>query len=186
MPRMSNLLIARYRTLSLRAKFAFPIAAGILLLFAALIPGVLYLQTRAVLEGARDRGLGLANVFAHSSVQALVGDDFLALRQIINGIASEPDVLSVMIMDQSGKLLAHSDMREAGRTYTDPVSRRMGVPCHVQNRWRGHAKKINQFLLRKVRLCASTKISAESCSLLLLGDSRPPKVFRREPRELIN
>jgi signal transduction histidine kinase/ActR/RegA family two-component response regulator len=113
-----------YRNLSLRAKFALPIAVGTILLFGALIPGVLYLESRAVREGAHARGLQLTKVFAHSSVQALVTDDFLALRQIINSIASEPDVLYAMILDPSGRLLAHSDMREAGRLYTDSRSLR--------------------------------------------------------------
>ncbi len=119
-----GLLLHRYRNLSLRAKFALPIALFVVLLFAALIPGVLYLQTRTVLDGARERGLDLTKIFAHSSVQAVVSDDFLALRQIINSIASEQDVLYAMILDPSGRLLVHSDMREAGRTYTDALSTR--------------------------------------------------------------
>jgi signal transduction histidine kinase/CheY-like chemotaxis protein len=52
-----------------------------------------------------------------------VSDDFLALRQIINSMASEQDVLYAMILDPSGRLLAHSDMREAGQTYTDELSK---------------------------------------------------------------
>ena len=117
-------LLHRYRNLSLRAKFALPIALFVVLLFGALIPGVLYLQTRTVLEGARERGLDLTKIFAHSSVQAVVSDDFLALRQIINSMASEQDVLYAMILDPSGRLLAHSDMRQAGQTYTDALSRK--------------------------------------------------------------
>ena len=89
----------RYRNLSLRAKFALPIALFVVLLFGALIPGVLYLQTRTVLDGARERGLDLTKIFAHSSVQAVVSDDFLALRQMINSMASEQDVLYAMILD---------------------------------------------------------------------------------------
>jgi signal transduction histidine kinase/CheY-like chemotaxis protein len=116
-------LLHRYRNLSLRAKFALPIALFVVLLFGALIPGVLYLQTRTVLDGARERGLDLTKIFAHSSVQAVVSDDFLALRQIINSMASEQDVLYAMILDPSGRLLAHSDMREAGQTYTDELSK---------------------------------------------------------------
>jgi signal transduction histidine kinase/CheY-like chemotaxis protein len=116
-------LLHRYRNLSLRAKFALPIALFVVLLFGALIPGVLYLQTRTVLEGARERGLDLTKIFAHSSVQAVVSDDFLALRQIINSMASEQDVLYAMILDPSGRLLVHSDMRQAGQTYTDELSK---------------------------------------------------------------
>jgi uncharacterized membrane protein affecting hemolysin expression len=117
-------LLHRYRNLSLRAKFALPIALFVVLLFGALIPGVLFLQTRTVLDGARERGLELTKIFAHSSVQAVVADDFLVLRQMINSIATEQDVLYAMILDPNGRLLVHSDMRQAGRTYTDAPSRR--------------------------------------------------------------
>ena len=115
--------LARYRNLSLRAKFALPIALFVVLLFSALIPGVLYLQTRTVLDGARERGLELTKIFAHSSVQAVVADDFLVLRQMINSIASEPDVLHAMILDPRGLVLAHSDMRQVGRVYDDALTR---------------------------------------------------------------
>ena len=119
-----GLLLPRYRDLSLRAKFALPIALFVALLFSALIPGVLYLQTRTVLDGARERGLELTKIFAHSSVQAVVADDFLVLRQMINSIASEPDVLHAMILDPRGLVLAHSDMRQVGRVYDDELTRR--------------------------------------------------------------
>jgi len=68
-------LIRRSRHLTLRAKFALPIAVGTALLFTALVPGVLYPQSHAVLDGARDRGLQLTRVFGHSSVQAIVSDE---------------------------------------------------------------------------------------------------------------
>ncbi|MGH7325714.1 MAG: ATP-binding protein [Candidatus Rokuibacteriota bacterium] len=117
-------LIARYRRLSLHAKFALHAALSIAVLFGILIPGVVYLQTRAVLEQAEQRGLQLAKVFAHSSVQALVGDDFLVMRHVVNSIASEPDVLYATILGPDGRALLHSDMRETGRIYTDPLSAR--------------------------------------------------------------
>ena len=111
-----------YRELSLRTKFGLHSAVSITLLFGALIPGVVYLQTRAALEQAKHRGLQLAKVFAHSSVQAVVAEDFLIMRQIINSIGSEPDVLYAMILDPSGRVLVHSDLTEARKTYTDRLS----------------------------------------------------------------
>jgi signal transduction histidine kinase len=115
-------LVERYRSLSLRTKFAIHIAASSVLLFAALIPALVYLQKRVVLEETKQRGMQLAKVFAHSSVQAVVADDFLVLRHIIDSIASDPDVLYAMIQDASGRLLVHSDMKEAGKTYTDSLT----------------------------------------------------------------
>ena len=109
----------RYRDLSLRTKFALHIVLSTSLLFAVLIPSVAYLQKRTVLSEAQEKGLQLTKVFARATVQALVADDFLNLRQIVNSIASEPNVLYVMIMEPSGRALIHSDMRKTGQIYTD-------------------------------------------------------------------
>src|SRR4029434_595200 len=62
---------ARWRRLSLRSKFALPIAVTTGLLFAVLLPGVLYLQRQAVLDGARDRGLQLPQLFGPPGGHAL-------------------------------------------------------------------------------------------------------------------
>jgi signal transduction histidine kinase len=96
---------------------------AIAILFALLVPAVVHLLERTILEDARARGMQLTKVFAHAGVQALVADDFLALRQVINGIASEPDVLYAAVLEPSGRVFAHSDMREVGRAYTDRLSR---------------------------------------------------------------
>jgi signal transduction histidine kinase len=111
-----------YRGLSLHARFALNTSLGIALLFAAAVPGVLYLQRSSALGQARERGLLLTRVFAHSSVQAVVTDDFLVMRQIVDSIATDPDVLYAMILDLSGRVLVHHEVGEAGKVYRDPVS----------------------------------------------------------------
>ncbi len=120
-------VVRRYQNLGLGTKFALQAAVSITLLFAVLIPGVVYLQKRTVLEDVQERGLQLTKVFGHASVQALVADDFLVLRQMVNSMASEPDVLYAMIHDPSGRLLVHSNMQETGKTYTDRLSQQAAV-----------------------------------------------------------
>lgn len=110
-----------YRRLSLRARFAIYITVSTVVVFATLVPAVVYLERRAVLGGAWERGLQLTKVFAHASVQGLVANDFLAIRYVINSVASEPDVLYAMIVDPSGKILAHSDVRQSGQIALGPL-----------------------------------------------------------------
>ena len=127
-----------YGDLSLSTKFALHITVSITLLFAVLIPSIAYLQERTVLTEAQGRGLQLTKVFANSSVQAIVADDFLRLRQMINGLVSEPDVLYAMILDPSGRALVHSDMRGAGQIHTDLLSQQAAAAesPFVQEVWR--------------------------------------------------
>lgn len=119
---MGETLFGWYRRLSLRARFAFHITISTVVLFATLIPAVVYLERRAVLGGAWERGLQLTKVFAHASVQGLVADDFLVVRHVINSVASEPDVLYAMILDSSGRILVHSDIRQTGQVATGPLA----------------------------------------------------------------
>jgi signal transduction histidine kinase/HAMP domain-containing protein len=156
-----------YRNLSLRTKFACHIIISVTLLFAVLIPSVVYLEKSAVLEEAKQRGLQLTKVFAHSSVQAVVADDFLIMRQIINSIASERDVLYAMILDTSGRLLMHSDMSQIGQTYTDDKSKRAALANRplVQEIWDSDPPafdfSVPIFVLTEQRAVARIAISLE-------------------------
>jgi signal transduction histidine kinase/HAMP domain-containing protein len=179
----------RYRDLSLGTKFALHIILSTTLLFAVLIPGVVYLQKRTVLSEAQEKGLQLTKVFAHATVQALVADDFLSLRQIVNSIASEPNVLYVMIMETSGRALIHSDAREAGQIYTDLLSRQaagtesplvqevwrtglhaydFAVPIHVSNDRRAVAR-IGLSLERELAGIRGTRNLVLGLGVLTLG-----------------
>lgn len=115
-------LVRRYGDISLQAKFAFHIILSTAILFAILIPLVLYIQERVLLEEVEDHGFGLAKVFAHSSVQAVVADDYLVMQHIVNGLSSERKVLYAMLLKEDGAVLVHSDANERGRVYQDHVS----------------------------------------------------------------
>lgn len=157
----------RYRGLSLRTKFALQIVVPVVLLFAMLAPGVVQLQKRTVLEATREKGLQLTKVLAHASVQALVADDFLGVRQIINSIASGVDVLYVMILDPSARVLVHSDLRETGRVYTDVLGSRAAATTGplIQELWRadlhGYDFAIPIHVLNEKRAVARVGISLE-------------------------
>ncbi len=157
----------RYRGLSLRTKFALQIVVPVVLLFAMLAPAFVQLQKRTVLEETREKGLRLSKVLAHASVQALVADDFLAVRQIINSIASGVDVLYAMIVDPSGRALVHSDMRETGKVYTDLLGSRAAAtegPL-IQELWRsgleGYDVAVPIHILNERRAVARVGISLE-------------------------
>ena len=114
----------RYRRLRLQTRFALHIILLVAVLFALLIPAVLLIQESAILGTARDNGLRLVTIFAFSSVPALVADDFLGLRQLVNSLSQEGDVRYALILDLDGRVLIHSRVRETGMLYQDPLTRR--------------------------------------------------------------
>src|SRR5574337_78023 len=114
----------RYRQLRLQTRFALHIILLVAVLFSILIPAVLMIQESAILGTARDNGLRLVTIFAFSSVPALVADDFLGMRQLVNSLAREGDVRYAMILDLEGRVLIHTLLRETGAIYKDPLTLR--------------------------------------------------------------
>src|SRR5512139_4194120 len=88
-----------YRRMRLQTRFALHIILLVSVVFAFLIPVVLVIQERTILRTARENGLGLVTIFAFSSVQALVADDFLGLRQVVNGLRRDENIRYAMILD---------------------------------------------------------------------------------------
>jgi len=121
--RLLDVLAHHYRRLRLQTRFALHIILLVAVLFAVLIPAVLVIQERTILRTARENGLRLVTIFGSSSVQSLVSDDFLGLRQLVNSLRREEDVRYAMILDLEGRVLIHSLVNEVGKVYTDPLTR---------------------------------------------------------------
>ncbi len=119
-----GLLRERYRRLSLHARFALHVILLVVVLFTLLIPAVLLIQEQAILGTAREHGLRLVAIFAFSSVPALVADDFLGLRQLVNSLGREPDIRYAMIQTLEGQVLIHTRLAETGTVYQDALTRR--------------------------------------------------------------
>ncbi len=117
-----NALRERYRRLRLQTRLALHIILLVAVLFAVLIPAVLVIQEASILGTARENGLRLVTIFAFSSVPALVADDFLGLRQLVNSLGREGDVRYAMILDLEGRVLIHTRVNETGKVYRDPLT----------------------------------------------------------------
>ena len=117
-------LAQRYRRRRLQTRFALHVVLLVAVLFALLIPAVLLIQESVILGTARDNGLRLVAIFAFSSVQAVLAEDFLGLRQVVNSLGREKEVRYAMILDADGRVLIHSRVNQTGAKYDDPLTRR--------------------------------------------------------------
>jgi signal transduction histidine kinase len=124
---MLRQLSAWYDNASLQAKFALHVAMSTALLFALMLPVVLYIQRRVVLTAVEESGFRIADIFARSSVQAVLADDYLVMQHVVNGLASEKKVRYAMLLTEDGEVLVHTRAIERGRRYDDPASRAAAV-----------------------------------------------------------
>ncbi|HET7853384.1 MAG TPA: GAF domain-containing protein [Candidatus Methylomirabilis sp.] len=111
-----------YHRTSFRTKFALHAVLSTVLVFALLLPLVLYIQTQVLLGEVENHGFQVAKVFAHSSVQAVVADDYLVLQHIVDGLSSQKKVLNAMVLKEDGTVLVHSVPNERGKQYQDASS----------------------------------------------------------------
>jgi signal transduction histidine kinase len=120
---MFRRLRARYDNASLQTKFALHVLVSTTLLFAVLMPVVLYIQRRVVLTAVEESGFRMADIFGRSSVQAVLADDYLVMQHVVNGIASARKVRYAMLLKGDGEVLVHTRAIERGRRYDDAASR---------------------------------------------------------------
>jgi signal transduction histidine kinase len=120
---MLRRLRARYDKARLQAKFALHVTLSTVLLFALLMPVVLYIQRRVVLTAVEESGFRMADIFGRSSVQAVLADDYLVMQHVVNGIASARKVRYAMLLKEDGEVLVHTRAIERGQRYDDPASR---------------------------------------------------------------
>lgn len=111
-----------YDDASLQTKFALQVVVSTTLLFGVLLALVLYLQRQAVLSNVENSGFQLVTVFARSSVQAVVADDYLVMQHVVNGISAERKILYALLLDENGRVLVHTRVNERGKLTDDPLS----------------------------------------------------------------
>ena len=113
-----------YARLRLQTRLNLQIIVSSAALFALLLPIVLMIQNAALHRTAQEKGFSLVRVFAFSSVQGVVAEDFLSLRGLTRSLVRQPEVRYAMILDLKGRVLMHSRVEYTGKIFRDPVSLR--------------------------------------------------------------
>lgn len=82
-------------------------------------------STRGSLEDAlQRRGVSLVKGLAYNSIYGVLIGDTSALDRLVKGVKGEPDVAYLIIVDKEGKVLAHSDPSEIGKSYSDKLTKK--------------------------------------------------------------
>lgn len=108
--------------MKLRIKFLLSISALILVVVGVIVLIVNHLEEKAIIEDRRVKALDLVYVLAHSSVQAIVADDYVVLQEILDSVHSKRDIIQAMILDNNGRVLVHNNTRMVGQIVMDPLS----------------------------------------------------------------
>lgn len=108
--------------MKLRIKFLLSISLLILIIVGIIVIVVNHLEERSIFEDRRVSAFDLVYVLAHSSVQAVVADDYVVLQEILDSVHSKKDIIHAMILDTNGRILVHNETRKIGQTIKDPLA----------------------------------------------------------------
>jgi len=107
----------RWFKFRLRAKLTLLIEG--LVIIVVVVTGVITtLREKGTLEDElRKRGLALANDLAKFTERPLLSQDLATMRRFVNHTMKQDYVRYVSIIDPSGKIVMHSDLRQVGKIY---------------------------------------------------------------------
>ena len=108
--------------MNLSTKFAIAAIA----LTAFIVSGVILIavqrEQRMIVQEIEQKGMILADTLAMASVNALVSNDYATLKRFLESAARDPDVTYAMVLDPTGVIKMHTDLKEIGRYISDEVS----------------------------------------------------------------
>jgi signal transduction histidine kinase len=111
-----------FSRLKLRIKFSLIIIG----LVIAIISVVLYLvysqQAQSILAEVETRALDLTTTLAFAGVRASLEDNYLVLQELVDSISHRGGIRQVMVVDTTGRILAHNHTGERGKVYQDSLS----------------------------------------------------------------
>lgn len=108
--------------LSLRAKLTLLIETLVVIL--VLVTGIITTmrEKQTLQTELHKRGLALTSDLAKFMARPLLSHDFPTLRRFVNHSMEQDYVCYVIVLDNNGKVLMHSDLSEVGKTYMDNLS----------------------------------------------------------------
>ncbi len=114
-----------FPSLRLRIKFFL----SMLVLIFGIIGGMLYIifvrEKQTIMAELQRRAIDLTAMLAYVSAPEVTAHHYVALQNAIDGIKNRPDLRQVMILDRAGKVLAHNNVSECDKVYSDALTQRI-------------------------------------------------------------
>jgi len=115
--------IARLWPSKLRSQLIVGVAVVHLLLMTVFVSDLVTRQRDFLQEQSLEQTKSLAQTLAINSSSWVLANDVVGLEEIVLAVAQYPDLRYVMVVDSSGKVLAHTDKSHVGQYLDDEKSR---------------------------------------------------------------
>jgi signal transduction histidine kinase len=107
---------------NLKGKF-FSSFSGLIILVVTIVSVTVFFFQRRMLENqAEEKALSLTRSLAYISLSSILLDDYITLQILIDSMSDAEDVLSIVILDTNGVVLASHIPEMRGKKFVDPIS----------------------------------------------------------------
>ncbi|MGD9900472.1 MAG: ATP-binding protein [Calditrichaceae bacterium] len=110
--------------LNLQGKFFVYFSGLVVLMVCIVSASVFYFQKQTLLRQAQEKAFSLTRTLAYSSLNAILLDDYITLQILIDSMSDGPDIISIALLDTTGKVIASNTPELRGRKYSDPLTDR--------------------------------------------------------------
>ncbi len=118
-------LLQKPRFIPLRYRMIFVTFCTLLILFAVLASALGVYQKKALRQQIENRGITLAQSLAATSASSLLNYNYVALEQLANIVAENPNILYVIFHDKEGRVAGYSQRTDLqGKFLTDSISQK--------------------------------------------------------------
>jgi signal transduction histidine kinase len=98
--------------------------AGLVLFIIIFVSvAIFYFQSRLLLHMVQEKAIGLTRTLAYTSLNAILQDDYMVLQNLIDSMMGGDDIVSIAILDTTGKVMASSEPERRGQLQNDAVTR---------------------------------------------------------------
>ena len=108
--------------LKLKGKYFTSFSGLVIVMVTIVIITVFFFQKHMLEKQAEDKALQLTRSLAYISLNAVLLDDYITLQILIDSMSDAEDVLSIVILDTNGVVLASNSVEMRGEHFKDPLS----------------------------------------------------------------
>lgn len=112
------------KKLKLQPKFFLYFSGLVFITLILVITTIFYFQRQMIYKLAEEKALSLTHTLAHTSFNAILFDDYLVLQSIIDGMSDNQDIVSISIIDTTGKIIASNNSEKKGTLLKDDLTKK--------------------------------------------------------------
>ena len=111
-----------FKHLRLQGQFFIYFTGLVLLVVIFVAAAIFYFHRQLLLQEAQEKAIGLTRTLAYTGLNAVLQDDYLVLQSLIDSMLDGPDIVSIAVLDSSGRVMASSQPEQRGQRLTDPFT----------------------------------------------------------------